>query len=69
MCVCHRTSFAELKEAGCTSLEEIQAQFGCGTGCGSCLPYLKLYVETGETAFPVLSAPWMASRQKGPSSA
>jgi NAD(P)H-nitrite reductase large subunit len=55
-CVCHQTSFAELKDAKVASLEEIASRFGCGTGCGSCRPYLVRLLETGETEFDVIES-------------
>ncbi|HRF60030.1 MAG TPA: (2Fe-2S)-binding protein [Fimbriimonadaceae bacterium] len=55
-CVCHKTSFADLKAAKVTSLEDIANRFGCGTGCGSCKPYLVRLLETGETEFDVIES-------------
>jgi len=54
-CVCFDKTFAQLKEAGVTSVDEAGERFGCGTKCGTCRPYIQLMVETGETAFPVIS--------------
>lgn len=56
MCVCHNVTFEELKAAGVSSIDEIAARFGCGTTCGSCLPYLRRMLQTGRTAFPLLDA-------------
>lgn len=53
-CVCFDKTFAELKEAGVRSVEEAAERFGCGTNCGTCRPYLRKMIETGETAFAVL---------------
>ncbi len=53
-CVCFDVSFARLRayadEHRC-GLEELTARFGCGRGCGLCVPYLKRMLETGQTAF------------------
>jgi bacterioferritin-associated ferredoxin len=53
-CVCFDKTFAELKEAGVETLEEIQERFGCSTKCGLCRPYLLKMLETGETEFDVM---------------
>jgi bacterioferritin-associated ferredoxin len=53
-CVCFNKTFAELKDAGVTSLEDAAERFSCGTQCGSCRQYIQKMVETGEVAFPVL---------------
>ena len=58
-CICHKRTFAELKqlagEHSLTTLEEITTATGCGSGCGLCRPYIARMLQTGETAFPVLS--------------
>ena len=57
-CVCYRLPFAELQRlagevgADYARLSELTK---CGTGCGLCVPYLKLMLLTGNTSFPVLS--------------
>jgi bacterioferritin-associated ferredoxin len=56
MCVCHAVTFEELRQAELVTLEEIADRYGCGTGCGACLPYLQRMLATGETAFAVISA-------------
>ena len=53
-CVCHDTTFAELRESGLTNLEAIANQFGCTTGCGLCRPYIERMLQTGEVAFPIM---------------
>jgi bacterioferritin-associated ferredoxin len=35
--------------------EALRAWSGCCTGCGTCEPYVRLMLETGATAFAVLS--------------
>ena len=57
-CMCYPHTFEELKrlaaEHDWTTVEEITAALGCGSGCGLCRPYLVKMLETGETAFAVL---------------
>jgi bacterioferritin-associated ferredoxin len=36
---------------GLTTVDEIAAATGCGSGCGLCRPYLQKMLETSETAF------------------
>ncbi len=58
-CVCHDVTFAELRElvdAGVTDLEGLARHTGCGTGCGLCVPYIRVMLRTGQTVLPVLSA-------------
>jgi bacterioferritin-associated ferredoxin len=54
-CICHHKTFNEVKQLcaanGWSTLEEIAARTGCGTGCGLCRPYLQRMLDTGETAF------------------
>ncbi|MBD3616175.1 MAG: hypothetical protein HUJ22_06330 [Gracilimonas sp.] len=54
-CICHSREFSEIKEYAkennFSSVEELQAQDFCGCGCGLCIPYIDLMLETGETAF------------------
>ncbi|HAT09681.1 MAG TPA: hypothetical protein DCS97_03620 [Planctomycetes bacterium] len=56
-CVCFRRSFAELvpqaRSAGWTTLPQLAAGTGCGTGCGACRPYLERMLATGATSFAV----------------
>jgi len=55
MCVCHGVTFKEVVAAQLKDLDQIKNEFGCGTSCGTCLPYLKRMLETGETEFEVMS--------------
>lgn len=52
-CICHNRTFRELKDlaerCGWTTVEEITAATGCGSGCGLCRPYLEQMLRTGET--------------------
>jgi NAD(P)H-nitrite reductase large subunit len=50
-CVCHQTTFGELKASGLKTVAEIRAHFGCSTSCGLCRPYIEEMLRTGETAF------------------
>lgn len=57
-CVCHDVTFAELKELSGVvgaDLDALAARTGCGTGCGTCIPYIQLMLRTGRTELPVLS--------------
>lgn len=53
-CVCFAVTFKEILKAGPSTIEEIQAAYGCSTSCGLCLPYLQRMLETGETEFAIL---------------
>jgi NAD(P)H-nitrite reductase large subunit len=50
-CICHNLSLAGLRSYalrhGLTSFEELQAQTGCGTSCGTCRPYIEEMLRTG----------------------
>jgi len=61
-CVCFDTTFAELKAAGVESVADAREKFGCGSSCGSCVPYIERMLETGETAFSVLELSPRAKR-------
>jgi len=56
-CVCFDVSFDRLKrharETG-TDLAGLQERFGCGRGCGLCVPYIQRMLETGETRIPLI---------------
>jgi len=58
-CYCRQLLFADLdliaRESRCT-LDELCDRTGCGTGCGLCVPYLRVMLATGRTDLPVLSA-------------
>lgn len=58
-CYCRDLPFADLlvvaRQSRCT-LDELCERTGCGTGCGLCLPYLRVMLATGRTDLPVLSA-------------
>lgn len=73
-CICHDISFAELKklaEAGARDLEALSRQTGCGTGCGMCIPYIRVMLATGQTDLPVMTnvlpEPPLPSRTPGTS--
>lgn len=56
-CICHNLRFSDLfalarREA--LDAEALSARTGCGTGCGLCVPYIVLMLQTGRTDFPVL---------------
>ena len=54
MCVCHGVLFSEIAGSEPQTLEEIADQYGAGTGCQSCIPYLRRMLATGEVAFAVI---------------
>lgn len=57
-CVCHELEFSALKDLARTmefDFEALRAWSGCCTGCGTCEPYVRLMLETGQTRFAVLS--------------
>lgn len=63
-CVCHDVTFAELKSIAAEvgpALDALAARTGCGTGCGTCIPYIKLTLKTGRTEFPVLTGAQFAA--------
>jgi hypothetical protein len=75
-CVCHRVSFAELlaladrldpdRALGENELiESLSARTRCCTGCGTCRPYLRLALRTGQTRLPLMS-PEQARREDRP---
>ncbi|MBX3388307.1 MAG: (2Fe-2S)-binding protein [Phycisphaeraceae bacterium] len=58
-CICHDVTFAELKrlaENGVRDLDELSKRTGCGTGCGMCIPYIRVMLATGITDLPVLTS-------------
>jgi len=57
-CVCHDVTFAQLRALSQLSGADLPAlalRTGCGTGCGCCIPYIRLMLRTGQTDFPVLT--------------
>jgi bacterioferritin-associated ferredoxin len=54
-CVCHKATFAEIKqkmeEHGLKSFEEGLAREWYGTNCGMCHDYIRKMLITGETSF------------------
>lgn len=58
-CLCYPNSFATLKALaqahGWRTVDDITAAVGCGGGCGLCRPYLAKMLETGETAFAIIT--------------
>jgi bacterioferritin-associated ferredoxin len=54
-CICHQRTFETLKEMAerenIESVEQLQERRLCGRGCGLCVPYVRLMLKTGETAF------------------
>ena len=56
-CVCFEMAFTDLKayadEHGC-DFDDLAARFGCGRGCGLCIPYIRRMLATGETSFTLV---------------
>jgi bacterioferritin-associated ferredoxin len=54
-CICHQRTFESLKNLAereeIETVEELQRRRLCGRGCGMCVPYVRLMLETGKTAF------------------
>lgn len=58
-CVCHRVTFAALKEMAAQTgggIDDLSEATGCSTSCGLCRPYVLLMLKTGRTSFRLLSA-------------
>jgi bacterioferritin-associated ferredoxin len=58
-CVCHDLEFGALKDLARSmdfDFDSLRAWSGCCTGCGTCEPYVRLMLRTGQTRFTVLSA-------------
>ncbi|MCA9279195.1 MAG: (2Fe-2S)-binding protein [Phycisphaeraceae bacterium] len=56
-CVCQDVLFAEvlhLHNQG-IDIKTIQSRTRFGTGCGTCVPYIELALQTGKAVLPVLS--------------
>lgn len=57
-CVCHDVSFRtliDLAHAKPCTIDELADKTGATTGCGTCLPYLKLALATRQPDLPVMS--------------
>ncbi len=68
-CICHDVTFAELRglaDRTGADLTELSRRTGCGTGCGCCIPYIRLMLRTRQTHFPVLSAAAFAKLLEAP---
>lgn len=67
-CICRSVLFSELiqqqRETGAT-LDELKETTGCGTGCGLCVPYIKVALHTGEAHLPVLNDDELKRRSGG----
>ncbi len=62
VCSCNQVGTGNLEECigdGCTDLEEVKAETKAGTGCGSCIPELKMMLaeqQENESEQPVAAA-------------
>jgi bacterioferritin-associated ferredoxin len=57
-CVCHDVYFKtliRLAQSESCSINDLADMTGATTGCGTCLPYLKLALKTGQHELPVMS--------------
>ncbi len=56
-CVCREVTFARLialaRERG-MGFDELPRMTGCGTGCGMCIPYIRVALATGRSDLPVM---------------
>lgn len=54
-CVCRSTTFVRLKDAAdrsnSTTVDQLHEHASFGTDCGTCLPYVRRMLRTGETVF------------------
>ncbi len=54
-CVCHGTTFRELKEYACEQklncVDDLVKRKKCCCGCGMCYPYVQKMMQTGDTTF------------------
>ncbi|MFN0133333.1 MAG: (2Fe-2S)-binding protein [Phycisphaerales bacterium] len=58
-CVCRQVPFARILAAhdgGSGDIPELQRRTGFGTGCGTCVPYVRLALATRRARLPILSA-------------
>lgn len=58
-CVCKSISFSRLKELaeqGHCDLDALSKKTGCGTGCGMCVPYIRVVLATGRTNLPIMTS-------------
>lgn len=57
-CVCKQVMFAEMirlnRETG-ARFEDLQRRTGCGTGCGLCIPYIRVALATVRARLPVMN--------------
>ena len=57
-CICADVPFTELKklaDTGIRDLEQLGRLTNCGKGCGTCIPYIRVMLATGQTDLPLLT--------------
>lgn len=57
-CICHDVTFAtliEMHRREGLDADQLAERTGCTTGCGLCLPYVRLAIATGQADLPVMS--------------
>ncbi len=65
-CVCCHVWFADIvRESRETraGFDALQEKLGFGRGCGMCVPYVRVALETGRSRLPVMRVP---DHEKGP---
>ena len=53
-CVCFDVRFERLRAyatARDADIDALQERFGCGRGCGLCVPFIRRMLKTGQTSF------------------
>lgn len=57
-CICHQVSFEELAqlagEVG-AKFDALRERTNCGSGCGMCIPYIRLMLATCKTDLPIMA--------------
>jgi bacterioferritin-associated ferredoxin len=56
-CVCHQVRFSRLLEVASEvgrDFDALARTTNCGSGCGMCVPYIRLMLMTGKTSLPVM---------------
>ncbi len=57
-CICHDVPFSDILAwadgQDSPTLDDVGAEFGCGTSCGMCRPYLRRVLEEGVDRVPLM---------------
>lgn len=69
-CACVDITFDTIKQAAAGSDDDAilaaHKATGCAGDCGLCLPYIRLMLQTGRTAFPVMTLEEFSEAGVGP---